>query len=370
MRLATLHQLLPRRAAGRRFGAPAMTYLARRVIVAVVALPLALGFRHGFSASRRRQAHPAIVAGALADIFGGSDYQVSGPAGAITMILVPIVAKYSPGGDPHRQLPRRHHLARARGGPGPSTSIRCVPVPVVRGIHPGIAAVISSSSATALGVDATPIGPPFAAWQAFRRLRPHPHWTSILLAVGVAATIVIAGRSATHHAVSLIRGHRATLVAGPVKTPRGHHRGAAHNAARSLARTPAASPTVPTLAHLRHQRSPRSVALESCCCPPRSPTASRKADATIPTADLGQGIANLATPLFGGSSPRPRRSPARGATCAAGARSRLAALHRHGDVLSADHARRHAGSSAHIPLAALAGVLLATAIADGRDGPP
>ena len=40
----------------------------------------------------------AIVAGALAALFGGSNLQVSGPTGAMTVVLVPIVAQYGPGG--------------------------------------------------------------------------------------------------------------------------------------------------------------------------------------------------------------------------------------------------------------------------------
>ena len=34
----------------------------------------------------------AIVAGALAAVFGGSRVQVSGPTGAMTVVLVPIIA--------------------------------------------------------------------------------------------------------------------------------------------------------------------------------------------------------------------------------------------------------------------------------------
>ena len=39
----------------------------------------------------------AIVAGFVAAIFGGSNVQVSGPTGAMAVVLVPIVARYGPG---------------------------------------------------------------------------------------------------------------------------------------------------------------------------------------------------------------------------------------------------------------------------------
>ena len=64
------------------------------VTVAVVALPLALGFGITSGASAAAGLTTAVIAGFLAAIFGGSHYQVSGPTGAMTVILVPIINKY------------------------------------------------------------------------------------------------------------------------------------------------------------------------------------------------------------------------------------------------------------------------------------
>lgn len=63
--------------------------------VALVALPLALAFGVTTGAGPAAGLATAIVAGLVAAIFGGSNYQVSGPTGAMTVILVPIVAQYS-----------------------------------------------------------------------------------------------------------------------------------------------------------------------------------------------------------------------------------------------------------------------------------
>jgi len=60
--------------------------------VAVVALPLALGFGITSGAGAQSGLVTAIVAGFLAALFGGSNYQVSGPAGAMTVILIPLIA--------------------------------------------------------------------------------------------------------------------------------------------------------------------------------------------------------------------------------------------------------------------------------------
>src|SRR4029079_2596823 len=60
----------------------------------VVALPLALAF--GITTGLGAAAGPttAIVAGLVAGVFGGSNLQVSGPTGAMTVVLVPLVARY------------------------------------------------------------------------------------------------------------------------------------------------------------------------------------------------------------------------------------------------------------------------------------
>jgi sulfate permease, SulP family len=68
--------------------------LAAGLTVAIVALPLALGFGITSGAGPASGLITAIVAGFLAALLGGSNYQVSGPTGAMTVILVPIIASY------------------------------------------------------------------------------------------------------------------------------------------------------------------------------------------------------------------------------------------------------------------------------------
>lgn len=62
------------------------------LIVAVVALPLALGFGVTSGAGPASGLVTAIVAGLLAGVLGGSKYQVSGPTGAMVVVLFPIIA--------------------------------------------------------------------------------------------------------------------------------------------------------------------------------------------------------------------------------------------------------------------------------------
>lgn len=62
--------------------------------VAIVALPLALGFGITSGMSAAAGLTTAIIAGFIAAIFGGSKYQVSGPTGAMTVVLLPIIHSY------------------------------------------------------------------------------------------------------------------------------------------------------------------------------------------------------------------------------------------------------------------------------------
>jgi SulP family sulfate permease len=62
------------------------------ITVALVALPLALGFGIPAGVGPAAGITTAIVAGFVAAWLGGSSFQVSGPTGAMTVILLPIVA--------------------------------------------------------------------------------------------------------------------------------------------------------------------------------------------------------------------------------------------------------------------------------------
>lgn len=64
------------------------------VTAAVVALPLALAFAVASGVDPKAGLYTAIVAGIIAAVFGGSPVQITGPTGAMAVILVGIVSKY------------------------------------------------------------------------------------------------------------------------------------------------------------------------------------------------------------------------------------------------------------------------------------
>ena len=66
--------------------------------VAIVALPLALAFGVASGLGAQAGLATAVVAGIVAAVFGGSNLQVSGPTGAMTVVLLPVVARFGTDG--------------------------------------------------------------------------------------------------------------------------------------------------------------------------------------------------------------------------------------------------------------------------------
>ncbi|SNX61710.1 SulP family sulfate permease [Streptomyces sp. TLI_55] len=326
--------------------------------VAVVALPLALGFGVTSGLGAAAGLVTAIVAGALAALCGGSARQVSGPTGAMTVVLVPIVHRYGADGVLTVGLlagVMLLALAFARAG----AAMAYVPAPVIAGFTIGIACVIALQQIpNALGVP-VPHGEQVAvvAARAGEEFTAAPHWPALLLALGSAALVLAGARWKPAVPFSLAAVAAATAVAQ-----------ALHLTVTRIGALPAALPA-PSLGFLDAGRVPSLLApatavaalaaLESLLSASVA-DGMRPGERHDPGKELfGQGIANLAAPLFGGV-------PATGAIARTavnvrtGAVSRLAAL-AHAVILAGIVALA-APLVGRIPLAALAGVLLATAV--------
>ncbi len=111
------------------------------VTVAFVALPLALGFGVTSGAGATAGIVTAIVAGVVAALFGGSDFQITGPTGAMTAVLLPIVAVHGPGALPILGVGAGVILILL-GLAGVGRYVRYIPWPVVTGFTNGIAVII------------------------------------------------------------------------------------------------------------------------------------------------------------------------------------------------------------------------------------
>ena len=96
MKVADVVHILKERALPRRSDYDGLSRSYKQDIVAgitvgIVALPLALAFGVSSGVGAGPGLITAIIAGFVAAIFGGSNFQVSGPTGAMTVVLLPIV---------------------------------------------------------------------------------------------------------------------------------------------------------------------------------------------------------------------------------------------------------------------------------------
>ncbi|WNZ13555.1 SulP family inorganic anion transporter [Streptomyces sp. 11x1] len=327
--------------------------------VAIVALPLALGFGVSSGLGAEAGLATAVVAGALAAIFGGSNLQVSGPTGAMTVVLVPIVAAYGPGGVLTVGLMAGVMLvmlAVLKAG----KYMQYVPAPVVEGFTLGIACVIGLQQIpNALGVP-KPEGDRVlvVTWHALEESAQNPNWTAAAFALAVAAVMLIGARLRPTIPFSILAVIAATIVAQV----------AGLDAAKPIGDLPSGLPA-PSLAFLDlgslGSLLAPAVAVAALAALESLLSASVADGMTVgqkhdPDRELfGQGLANIASPLFGGV-------PATGAIARTavnvrtGGSSRLASLV-HAAVLAVI-VFAAAPLVSRIPLAALAGVLLATAI--------
>ena len=106
--------------------------------VGVVALPLALGFGVASGVGATAGIITAIVAGIVAAVFGGSSVQVSGPTGAMAVVLVPIVAHDGVGAVASVAI-IAGVIVVGMGLSGLGRMIQFVPWPVLEGFTVGIA---------------------------------------------------------------------------------------------------------------------------------------------------------------------------------------------------------------------------------------
>lgn len=326
--------------------------------VGVVALPLALAFGVTTGLGAAAGLTTAIVAGLVAAIFGGSNVQVSGPTGAMTVVLVPLVARYGTEavvvvGVLAGLLVVAAGLLRA------GRALAYIPWPVIEGFTVGIAVIIFLQQVpAALGV-AKPDGENTAlvAVRAVGDALTGGSAAALALTGLVVVVMVIAPRLHRSLPASLVAVVVATVVAIVADWD-----------VATIGALPSSLPTpsLPSieLADLGGYLSPAFAVAALAAI--ESLLSAKVADGMTdgprhdPDRELvGQGLANIAAPLFGGM-------PATGAIARtavnvrAGARTRLAAIV-HSIVLIGVFLVG-SGLVAEIPHAVLAGVLMVTAV--------
>lgn len=325
--------------------------------VAVVALPLALGFGVASGLGAQTGIVTAIVAGIVAGVFGGSDVQVSGPTGAMTVVLVPVVANVGPAGVALVAV-LAGALLVGFGVLRLGRYAGVLPWPVIEGFTVGIAMLIFLQQVpAALGV-ARPHGDN-TALVAAQALRGWEFSTAapVLLAVAVACCMLAVARM--HHSLpAALFAVAAATVASEVAGLPVAHIGHIPSALPHLAMPQVDGHDVLGLSSAAFAVAALA-AIESLLA---ATVADGMADGDPHDPDrelVGQGLANVAAGLFGGM-------PATGAIARtavnvrAGARTRRATIW-HGLLLMIAVVAL-APALGRVPLAALAGVLMVTAL--------
>jgi len=355
---APVVRLLPRRADYSGLRRSWRTDVLAGVTVGVVALPLALAFGITSGLGATAGLMTAIVAGFVAAVFGGSNLQVSGPTGAMTVVLVPLVAKYGPDsvylvGIMAGVIVLGAAFARL------GRLLAYIPWPVIEGFTVGIAVIIFLQQVpNALGVP-KPDGenPAAVAARAVADASGAISWATVALVALTIGLMLVVPR--------LHRSLPSSLIAVAVTTIVATATGASVAVIGSLPDSIPA-PSLPAMSVAQMRDLLGAAFAVAALAAIESLLSAKVADGMADTGRhdpdrelFGQGLANLASPLFGGM-------PATGAIARtavnvrSGARTRVSAIV-HAVVLVA--VVLFAGPLvAKIPLAALAGVLMVTAV--------
>lgn len=328
------------------------------VTVGVVALPLALGFGVASGVGAAAGLITAVVAGVIAAVFGGSHLQISGPTGAMTVVLLPVIAQHGV-----QQVPVLAVIAGLMvvlmGLTAMGRAIEMVPFPVVEGFTTGIGVIILLQQFPLLL--GAPKGESESTLMATYQTLQHADWSAAvapLIVAGLTVVLHLPGRRFPKLPISLLAIVVVTVVVEIAALP-----------VDRIGALPAGlpAPALPgfDLGTIRDLAAPALAvaalaALESLL-------SARVADGMVPDIGrtkpdrelVGQGLANVASGLFGGL-------PATGAIARtavnvrSGGRTRLASVTH--AVLLLVIMLALGPIVSRIPLAALGGVLVVVAL--------
>lgn len=324
--------------------------------VGVVALPLALAFGVSSGVGAAAGLVTAVVAGVVAAIFGGSSVQVSGPTGAMAVVLAPVVAQHGLGSIALVSV-LAGIIVVGCGVCGLGRAVTFIPWPVIEGFTLGIAAIIFLQQVPSAVGGAAPAGERtlVAAWHVLAQADPAVAVKSLGIVAFVA--ILMLGVPRLHGSIpaSLLAVIGATIVAQVLNL-----------SVTRIGELPSrlAAPLLPH-ADLDAARPLLGAALAIAALAGIESLLSARVAATMapsgpydPNRELvGQGLASVASGMFGGM-------PATGAIARtavnirSGARTRVSAIVH--SILLLGVVYLATGPVSAIPLAALAGVLVVT----------
>lgn len=325
------------------------------VTVAVVALPLALAFGISSEMGAAAGIVSAIVAGIVAATFGGSRFQVSGPTGAMTVILLPIVHRVGVAGVLIAGFMAGILLIIA-GSLAWGSHVHKLPTSLIEGFTAGIAVVIALQQVPLIWPSGAHSNHVFlTAAQDFLESESKISVSS-LMAFSVAGVLFILRRKWTVWPKNLAVVAAATILSklADWDVPRVGElpQNLLHFSVDFFSDTSSFALLIPPAFSIAIL-----AALESLLSAKIADRLHGESQHDSDRELLGQGIANMVTPFFGGV-PSTAALARTAVNVTAGARSRVASIF-HGVVL-AIAVLLFATVVAEIPIPALAGVLWAT----------
>jgi len=330
------------------------------ITVGLVALPLAMAFSIASGLTPQAGIYCAIVTGFLISLLGGSKTQIGGPTGAFVVVISGIVALHGVDGL-FMCTVMAGILLMIMGIAGMGTAVKFIPRPVVIGFTNGIAILIASTQVKDFfGLQLTKV--PGVFWQRMEALAGNFHslsYTATALAAGTVLVMILCRALSNRIPGAIVAFLLGTVAVIAFKLP-------VETIGSRFGGIPAGLPhfVIPKFrADLIHGLLGPALtvamlgAIESLMSAVVSDRMSK--DRHNPNVELiGQGVANMISPMFGGL-------PATGAIARtatnirAGAQSPVAGMIHAFTLLcillfAAPLVR-------HVPLAVLAGILMVVA---------
>ena len=281
--------------------------LTAGIIVGIIALPLAIAFGIASGVSPQQGLITAIVAGLLVSMFGGSRYLIGGPTGAFIVIVSGIVAQYGLQGLVIATIMAGVMLV-VMGLCRMGTIFRFIPYPIVVGFTSGIALTIfSTQMKDFFGLDITAPAGFIPQWICYFRNIGSADIAETAMSIGCIIIIILWGKfnkRVPGSLVALILGTAASLLLSRFA---GVEFATIGSKFPELAEgLPMPRPVAPQLDYETIKGLVSPAFTIAILCAVESLLAAMVADGVTGkrhdsnTELIGQGIANIVTPMFGG----------------------------------------------------------------------
>ena len=277
------------------------------IIVGIIALPLAIAFGIASGVSPQQGLITAIIAGFLVSFFGGSRFLIGGPTGAFIVIVAGIVAQYGLQGLTIATIMAGVFLI-IMGLCRMGAIFKFIPYPIVVGFTSGIAVTIfSTQMKDFFGIT---VGLPsgfIPQWATYIENIPNINWVEAAMSFVCLFVIIIWGRffkKIPGSLIALIVGTVGSVLLGQYADI---HLATIGTKFPELAEgLPMPSPVAPAMDFETIKGLVSPAFTIAILCAIESLLAAMVADGVTGkhhdsnTELIGQGIANVVTPLFGG----------------------------------------------------------------------